>query len=114
MNIDEQKQNIELAKIIHHHLNIRHLGHTTAMLNGAKKAEATVLVHNRVLAYQILSDCKNPSLNVITKDDVFQHKMKGLRTPLLIDHYVLVSILEALLIENKKLKDKHYETERTR
>lgn len=87
-----------MSKLVDYYFVRRRVGHTSAMLNGARSDKNIVVVvaHKAQINYIEL-----PKEQMITLGEL--DKLKGLKKPVLIDHYALQIMFHEL---NKELNNK--------
>lgn len=86
----------------------RQVGHTNALINGAKNTDCIVIAATE----QHARDLRNrlPGKKILTVSE----KILGLRTPILVDHWALVNILTECCARVRFLEDQVTKLERER
>lgn len=88
------------TELVQYYRLTRQVGHTTAMLNGAKNAVRTIiLAHDMNFATFLAKQC--PNVVPISLGGIM--KLRGRRKPLLIDNAAMAQILDGLLKEISEL-----------
>jgi len=101
----------KLKELSAYHVSTRQVGHTTAMLEGAKNTDGIIiLAHNMDFARQLAKQC--PDAIPISWQEDGLLSLRGMRRPLLIDNAAIWSILseaakeiQSLQAEIMKLKE---------
>lgn len=91
-----------LEVLLNYYETTRQVGHTTAMMEGAKNTECLVVVYNSQVEKGIkkmFPDSKNKYISIYGVD-----KLKDCKTPLLIDNSALFELLDEALKEISKLE----------
>lgn len=86
---------LEIIHTIKMYLNLRGVGHTYSMVNGAKNNDTIVIV-NHSQQEKYISDMAGKKIKCIPLDQV-SYKLRGQRLPLAIDNFALSTLLEYII-----------------
>ena len=92
-----------LHNLLQYFLGKRGVGHTTAMLEGAKNSDCIVLVSNESIASSLKK--QYPNTKFITESSIGNSGLQGHNKPLLIDHSVIVDILRVKQLQENDVPD---------
>ena len=107
-----------LYKLLHYYTSTRQIGHTTALLNGARMTHnVVILAHTQQHADHLVTQCYSMA-RARAWYGLADHTFMGLRAPLLIDNSAMLHILSdatreieslraALLKEKKRCTDEN-------
>lgn len=93
----------QLAELAYYYASSRQVGHTTAMMRGAKVSDCLILAHNQCGARNI--KLLAPMGSVISLASMGE-RLRGIRKPLLIDNAAMSEILQGALAEIERLEQK--------
>lgn len=76
----------------------RQIGHTTAVIRGALNTpNCLVVIHNKAFGSDILAGLSPKNIDTISLQEILNGRLRGMKTPLLIDNAALTVLLAGLV-----------------
>jgi hypothetical protein len=93
----------QLINLVQYFDNSRQVGHTTAMINGAKQTDCIIISHNYSGSEYIKT--LYPKGKVVALPAI-EHELKGQHQPVLLDNAAVVQVVQIALGEIERLERK--------
>ena len=84
----------ELKEIYNYYLSTRRVGHTYSMMEGAKNTDCLVVCANKQQEREVGKQLLGKKITTLAN---IKQKLRGIKKPLLIDHYALCCLIGEML-----------------